>query len=95
MHCAAGVSRSPAVLVAYLMASEGLTLAAARQAVRAVRPASSPNLGFLLQLLLWGEAGCSVEGWQPWSQERFLAVRRERMCGGTPRTSMEGSGRPE
>lgn len=35
-------------------------------------PVCLPRQGFLAQLRLWGEAGCSAEGWQPWSLIRFL-----------------------
>ncbi|KAG2435576.1 hypothetical protein HYH02_011870 [Chlamydomonas schloesseri] len=75
VHCAAGISRSATVVIAYLMAHGSLSLEDARSAVKAARPAINPNQGFLLQLQLFQEAGFSTEGWQPWNLDRFLQVR--------------------
>ena len=50
VHCEAGVSRSAAVVVAFLMRDEGLPFDAAYARVRAARPCISPNLGFVAQL---------------------------------------------
>ncbi|CAB1312621.1 unnamed protein product [Coregonus sp. 'balchen'] len=49
VHCLIGVSRSAALVLAFLMIVEGLTL---QEAVAAVRPQRNicPNTGFLLQL---------------------------------------------
>lgn len=55
------------------MATEGLSLDNARAAVKASRPAINPNQGFLFQLQLFQEAGCSADGWH-WDLERFLQV---------------------
>ena len=49
--CAAGVSRSCALVAAHLMLAEGCSLAAALASVRQARPAARPNRGFLAQLL--------------------------------------------
>lgn len=49
-HCASGVSRSPAVLVAYLMWDRDVSLAQALAWTRTARPIVSPNEGFLEQL---------------------------------------------
>lgn len=43
MHCAAGISRSASVVIAYLMAHGSLSLEDARSAVKASRPAINPN----------------------------------------------------
>ncbi|KXZ48173.1 hypothetical protein GPECTOR_30g269 [Gonium pectorale] len=75
VHCAAGISRSATVVIAWLMVHVGMTPAEARAAVKAARPAINPNQGFGLQLQLFHEARCSTEGWQPWNLERFLQVR--------------------
>ncbi|KAA8588398.1 hypothetical protein FQN60_001592 [Etheostoma spectabile] len=50
VHCNAGVSRAPAVIIGYLMSCEGQTFADALSLVKSVRGASSPNPGFLEQL---------------------------------------------
>ncbi|KAG2502168.1 hypothetical protein HYH03_000655 [Edaphochlamys debaryana] len=61
--------------MAYLMARGGLSLEDARAAVKAARPLVNPNQGFALQLQAFQDAGCSVEGWQPWTLDRFLQLR--------------------
>ena len=57
VHCAAGVSRSAALVAACLLA-EGRqpTAAAALVAVAAAHPGADPNPGFRAQLALWEEA---------------------------------------
>lgn len=50
VHCAMGVSRSGALVLAYLMICQGLSLAEAIAAVRLNRDIG-PNSGFLQQLL--------------------------------------------
>ncbi|XP_024142330.1 dual specificity protein phosphatase 19 [Oryzias melastigma] len=50
IHCNAGVSRAPAVVIGYLMACEGQSFDEALSLVQSVRPASAPNPGFLEQL---------------------------------------------
>ncbi|KAK9537345.1 hypothetical protein VZT92_004972 [Zoarces viviparus] len=50
VHCNAGVSRAPAVVIGYLMSREGQSFDAALSLVKSARAASSPNPGFLEQL---------------------------------------------
>ncbi|KAK0156316.1 Dual specificity protein phosphatase 8 [Merluccius polli] len=50
VHCAAGISRSPALAVAYIMYSLGLDLDHAYRFVKERRPSISPNFNFLGQL---------------------------------------------
>ncbi|KAG5829974.1 dual specificity protein phosphatase 19a [Anguilla rostrata] len=50
VHCNAGVSRSAAVVIGYLMSKEGLAFDDAFAAVKVARPAICPNPGFLEQL---------------------------------------------
>ncbi|XP_028928436.1 dual specificity protein phosphatase 19 [Ornithorhynchus anatinus] len=50
VHCNAGVSRAAAVVVGFLMKSEGLTLTRALAEVKSARPAACPNSGFMDQL---------------------------------------------
>jgi len=50
VHCSAGISRSPTLVVAYLMRSHNMPLKAALGLVLKARPQVSPNPGFLQQL---------------------------------------------
>lgn len=50
VHCAAGISRSASIVIAYLITSENITFGDAFASVRQVRPIISPNLGFELKL---------------------------------------------
>ncbi|KAL7059093.1 hypothetical protein AAHC03_013917 [Spirometra sp. Aus1] len=50
IHCAAGISRSPTVAIAYLMQTSKLTLEAAYKQVKSCRPSVAPNFNFLGQL---------------------------------------------
>ncbi|XP_061567230.1 dual specificity protein phosphatase 8 [Cololabis saira] len=50
VHCAAGISRSPALAVAYVMYSRDLDLDQAYRFVKERRPSISPNFNFLGQL---------------------------------------------
>jgi protein-tyrosine phosphatase len=50
VHCAAGSSRSGAVLVAYLMWSHHMSVESALAYVRKNRPIINPNPGFMTQL---------------------------------------------
>ncbi|XP_061140714.1 dual specificity protein phosphatase 19-like [Syngnathus typhle] len=50
VHCNAGVSRSAAIVTAYLMQSEGLAFDEAYRQVKLARPSSRPNPGFQHQL---------------------------------------------
>jgi len=51
IHCAAGVSRSSTLLIAYLMKVNKWTFREAYEHVKKRRPIVSPNAGFLRQLL--------------------------------------------
>jgi hypothetical protein len=53
VHCQAGVSRSPAIVIAYLMRYCRWTVKRAYRHLRARRRLSSPNAGFLQQLLAY------------------------------------------
>lgn len=50
VHCLAGISRSPAIVIGYLMYKDGLTLDEAYNIVKEKRPLIGPNSGFLDQL---------------------------------------------
>ncbi|XP_070761912.1 dual specificity protein phosphatase 14 [Enoplosus armatus] len=51
VHCTAGRSRSPSLIMAYLMRSEGLSLRRAHELVLEQRPFIRPNAGFWRQLM--------------------------------------------
>ncbi|KAJ3127394.1 hypothetical protein HK098_006383 [Nowakowskiella sp. JEL0407] len=50
VHCQLGVSRSPAVCIAYIMREEDISMAEALRIVRVARSQALPNAGFLMQL---------------------------------------------
>jgi atypical dual specificity phosphatase len=50
VHCNQGVSRSSAVVIAYLMKCKRLRLMDAYNYVAAIRPSIQPNFGFMEQL---------------------------------------------
>lgn len=50
VHCAAGVSRSPSVVMAYLITHRGLAYFDAFACLRAARPWVAPKPGFVTQL---------------------------------------------
>jgi atypical dual specificity phosphatase len=50
VHCSAGISRSPAVVAAYLMKHHDMSLRAALGQIVRTRPQASPNPGFLQEL---------------------------------------------
>ncbi|XP_054452558.1 dual specificity protein phosphatase 14 [Anoplopoma fimbria] len=51
VHCSAGRSRSPSLIMAYLMRFEGLSLRRAHEVVLDQRPFIRPNAGFWRQLM--------------------------------------------
>ncbi|KAJ0059477.1 hypothetical protein NL108_018504, partial [Boleophthalmus pectinirostris] len=53
VHCAAGMSRSPALVMAYLMRFRGVSLRQAHALVRERRPLIRLNRGFWQQLLVY------------------------------------------
>ncbi|GAB2246637.1 hypothetical protein Droror1_Dr00002130 [Drosera rotundifolia] len=61
VHCFAGVSRSAAIITAYLMKSEGLSQEAALESLRQSCEFVSPNDGFLEQLKMFEEMGFKVD----------------------------------
>jgi len=55
VHCKAGISRSVAVVVAYLMWTERMPFDQALYLVQKARPQANPNVGFRKQLLTFQE----------------------------------------
>lgn len=62
VHCAAGVSRSCSIVMAYLMKSERISQTEALSIVKTARPIVSPNCGFKKQLGMWEEMHYILEG---------------------------------
>ncbi len=50
VHCAAGMSRSPTLIIAYLMIENKWCFEEAYNYIKAKRPHISPNIGFIKQL---------------------------------------------
>ncbi|XP_048338758.1 dual specificity protein phosphatase 12 [Sphaerodactylus townsendi] len=61
VRCHAGVSRSVAVVTAYLMKANNLSFEEADAFVRALRPEAKMNEGFEWQLKLYEKMGCKVD----------------------------------
>lgn len=51
VHCQAGISRSPTIIIAYLMKKQNLKFNDAYNKVRELRPIIAPNLVFMSQLM--------------------------------------------
>lgn len=62
VHCNAGVSRAAAVVIGFLMNSEGLSFARAFSLVKNARPAACPNPGFMEQLHKYQEENIKANG---------------------------------
>jgi len=63
VHCMCGISRSPSIIIAYLMATQGMSLSDSLSHIKAKRKISCPNSGFMDQLTeyeekLKGRAAC-------------------------------------
>lgn len=61
VHCHAGISRSVAIVLAYLMHMRKISVQDALNLIRSRRPIADPNSGFMHQLELYESAGCSVD----------------------------------
>ncbi|KAG7663489.1 YVH1 [[Candida] subhashii] len=61
IHCSQGVSRSVAIVMAYLMKKYNLSLEQSLHAVKRKSPAVGPNAAFMEQLKLYKEMNCVVD----------------------------------
>ncbi|XP_040428343.1 dual specificity protein phosphatase 12 isoform X1 [Cygnus olor] len=78
VRCQAGVSRSVAVVTAYLMKTQGLGWEEAYAAVRAAKPDVEVNPGFQGQLKLYEAMGCTVDSGSALYKRYRLQMLRER-----------------
>lgn len=66
VHCVAGVSRSAAVCIGYLMWKQSMPLQQASSTVLMARPWIAPNPGFVKQLKEFEAQGCKPDRWRAW-----------------------------
>ena len=55
VHCQAGISRSPTIVIAYLMKKEKKEFQTVYNEVKAIRPIIEPNFKFYIQLVEYGK----------------------------------------
>ncbi|KAJ7132245.1 protein-tyrosine phosphatase-like protein [Mycena epipterygia] len=89
VHCAMGISRSVAVVCAYLMFSRQLSASLAIRFVRKRRPKSRPNYNFIRQLQVFSECNCDPSPTAPpyiaWQkQQEFDEKHSIRVTDGIP-----------
>ncbi|GAX75282.1 hypothetical protein CEUSTIGMA_g2727.t1 [Chlamydomonas eustigma] len=78
VHCAAGVSRSASVVIAFVMQKHGVNFTTARNLVKRARPCVNPNLGFTLQLQqMDAQSWQGFQAWQGWNLHRFLQAKSQ------------------
>ncbi|KAH9833155.1 protein-tyrosine phosphatase-like protein [Rhodofomes roseus] len=96
VHCSAGISRSPTLVVAYLMRSHNMPLKAALGQVVRARPQVSPNSGFLEQLKrfeeeLFGSVSLDVDALPKREKDRLaLFVDDESKSAGAEKSPQDG-----
>eukprot|EP00047_Mylnosiga_fluctuans_P023542 m.139961 g.139961 ORF g.139961 m.139961 type:complete len:365 (-) comp9622_c0_seq6:90-1184(-) len=79
VHCAAGVSRSAAVVMAYIMASQRLPCAPAFRLLKTRHRSSHPNEGFVAQLKMFEAMGfCLDEEYAPYRLHRLQHLAESR-----------------
>ena len=61
VHCYFGVSRSATLVIAYTMKKHDMTFTAAFDLVKSKRRFVGPNPGFIAQLKLYEDMGCSID----------------------------------
>mmetsp|Transcript_6718 Transcript_6718/g.15498 ORF Transcript_6718/g.15498 Transcript_6718/m.15498 type:complete len:254 (-) Transcript_6718:1176-1937(-) len=84
VHCNAGISRSSALTLAYLVKRRGFTLREALRALRERRPIAWPNQGFMSRLIdmeeiLRGWSSLSREDYAAWSERDPEAIRMAKL----------------
>jgi protein-tyrosine phosphatase len=65
LHCTMGINRSPTIAIAYLVRTEGLSVAAAVDTVLWARPAARPYPHALETIRVWEHPGEEAPGSEP------------------------------
>ncbi|POM69264.1 Dual specificity protein phosphatase [Phytophthora palmivora] len=83
IHCISGASRSPALLIAYLMIDKKIPLLEAYNMVKRKRPIVQPNQAFRLQLakyelMLFGASSVATTTDKDWNFYAWNEVKNER-----------------
>lgn len=78
VHCLQGVSRSGAVVVAYVMRRLRIGYAEALAIARKDRDVITPNMGFAQQLRLWGEMEYVVKKEDGGFKQQYLTWKEDR-----------------
>ena len=82
VHCVKGISRSPAICVAYLLwRNQSWSLQKALQIVKKSRPIINPNPGFMFQWMEWQQQLA-----QQYREQQLLQLQQQEQGGG-PRGS--------
>ena len=92
VHCKAGISRSPAFAIAYLMRYHGHTMATATGVVVEARPIAKPRPHFLDQVATWAAAGFTAAPRRAGSVRVAAAAPAAATTRGSPRASSTAGG---
>lgn len=89
VHCAAGVSRSTALTLAYMMREHRMTLREALSAMRERRPIVWPNEGFVASLIslessLIGINSLKMEEYTEWTHVNLEAIHHAKTVDRSP-----------
>lgn len=79
VHCEQGISRSAAVMAAFLMKTERLHSIEAIKYIQRFRPIVDPNAGFREQLHIWGQCKGQLAGrieYTSWKQKQAKLLAR-------------------
>ncbi|KAL4737725.1 protein-tyrosine phosphatase-like protein [Aspergillus similis] len=77
VHCERGISRSGAVVVAYIMRTLVLPYKTALKIAQLSRPQISPNIGFEWQLRVWEGCGYDVFNRVPIGDQGQIMIKRK------------------
>ncbi|CAF0996736.1 unnamed protein product [Adineta ricciae] len=92
VHCSAGISRSPTLVLAYLMKKKRWTLDEAFEKMRKLRRIVDPNVSFIIQLREWEKTLMANAVTEP-NEDNLGATSRSTSsgtyCGSTSKTKSE------